>query len=166
MILNIAAGSSPAYPVFERGHRMGIIKRIDHVSIGVEDISRARSFLTDVLGGDPLPDQGDSPEGFRWETFMLGGKKVELVSPHTPGEGGVGRYIAKRGEGYHHISVAVENLDAALAYFESKGIAVLGVNRDNLNFQHFYLHPKQTFGAMIQVFEENDHTRSLAGDKG
>src|SRR5262249_32091016 len=122
---------------------MSIFKRLDHVSIGVVDIQKALRLFVDVLGGKPLADRGEtSAEGFRWASFMLGGKKVELVSPLVAGEGGVGRYIARHGEGFHHISISVENLPEAISYFESHGIRVLAANYDNPQWKHCYLHPK------------------------
>ena len=137
---------------------MGVFKRLDHVSIGVKDMEKAKVLFTEILGGEELKDQGKSSEGFDWYTFNLGGKKVELVAPHKPGEGGVGRYIEKHGEGFHHISISVENIDDTIAYLDSKGVRVLGVNKESESFKHFYLHPKDTFGALIQVFEENEKT--------
>ncbi len=118
-----------------------------------------------MLGAEPLGDQGETPaEGFRWSTFKLGGKKLELVSPTVPGAGGVGRYIARHGEGFHHISISVENLPEAIKYFESQGIGVLAVNYDNPHWRHCYLNPKDTCGALIQVFEENEKTLGDAGE--
>ena len=93
---------------------------------------------------------------------MLGGKKVELVCATTPGEGGVGRYIAKHGQGYHHMSISVENLEESIKYFESKGITILSSSTGDENWKHYYLHPKHTYGALIQVFEENEKTTSNA----
>ena len=140
-----------------------MLKRLDHVSIGVLDMDRARDLFCDILGGELLADAGESPAaGFDWITFRLGGKKVELVSPRTPGEGGVGEYLAKYGEGFHHISCAVDDLIEARAHFESNGIRVLGYNDERASFKHFYLHPKDTFGALIQVFEECANTIRLA----
>jgi methylmalonyl-CoA epimerase len=144
---------------------MSIFKRLDHVSIGVLDLEAAKRLFLDVLGGRPLKDVGsNASEGFSWTTFLLGGKKVELVSPTTPGEGGVGRFLAKRGEGFHHISISVENLDEAIQYFESQGLRVLAPNKTNPTWKHCYLHPQDTHGALIQVFEENDHTLAGAGE--
>lgn len=140
---------------------MSIFKRLDHVSIGVNDFDAARRLFVDVFGGEPMRDVGtNEAESFQWTTFKLGGKKVEIVSPTRPGEGGVGRYLAKHGEGFHHISISVENLDEAIKYFESKGVRVLAPSKQNPTWKHFYLHPKDTFGALIQVFEENEHTLS------
>ena len=103
-------------------------------------------------------------EGFRWTTFKLGGKKVELVSPTVPGEGGVGRYIAKHGEGYHHISISVANLEEAIRHFESNGLPVLAPSTSDPNWKHCYLHPQDTYGALIQVFEETEKTLAGSGD--
>lgn len=138
---------------------MSIFKRLDHVSIGVNDLEAARRLFIDVFGGQPLRDTGSNEdELFQWTTFKLGGKKVELVASTTAGEGGVGRYIAKHGEGFHHLSISVENLAEAIQYFESHGLRVLSPNTKNPQWKHFYLHPADTHGALIQVFEENPHT--------
>lgn len=142
---------------------MSIFKRFDHVSIGVNDINKAKEFFCDLLECEAMKDEGsDKDEEFDWVTFNLGGKKVELVAPHTPGQGGVGRYIERMGEGFHHISIAVDNLKEAADYFESKGVRMIGGNFEGTSWKHFYLHPKDTFGAMIQVFEENNYTEELA----
>lgn len=143
---------------------MSIFLRLDHVSIGVADFDRAKKLFVDVLGGEPLPDVGENAdEQFSWFTFKLGGKKLEIVAPTTPGEGGVGRYISKHGEGFHHLSISVQDLDAAIKHFEDHGVRVLAPNKQDANWKHCYLHPKDTFGAMIQVFEENEHTLELGG---
>ncbi len=144
---------------------MSIFKRLDHVSIGVNDMDAARRLFVDVFGGQPLKDVGtNESEGFRWTTFKLGGKKVELVSPTEPGKGGVGRYIARHGEGFHHLSISVENLAEAIKFFESRGLRVLAANSDNSDWKHCYLHPQDTHGALIQVFEETPRTISGSGD--
>jgi methylmalonyl-CoA epimerase len=140
---------------------MSVFLRLDHVSIGVLDMEKAKRLFFDVLGGQELSDQGTNPvEGFHWATFLLGGKKLEVVAPTVEGEGGVGRFLASRGEGLHHLSISVANLEEAVAYFQEKGIRVLAVNTENPLWKHCYLHPKDTFGALIQVFEENEKTLS------
>ncbi len=138
---------------------MAVFKRLDHVSIGVRDLAAARRLFVDVLGGEPLRDVGQNEsENFQWTTFKLGGKKLELVAALEPGEGGVGRYLAKHGEGFHHLSISVENLEQAIEYFESHGLRVLAPNTQNPDWKHCYLHPQDTHGALIQVFEETERT--------
>ena len=134
-----------------------MFKRLDHVSIGVLDMEKARRLFCEVLGGEPLPDGGEAGD-FDWMSFMLGGRKVELVTPRTPGEGGVGKYLAKHGEGFHHICCTVEDLSAAREYVESQGLRILGGDP-----RYFYLHPQDTFGALIQVVEETADTLEMAG---
>ena len=142
---------------------MTILRRLDHVSIGVHDHAKAEHLFLDILGGERIADEGVcEPECFRWSTFRLGGKKIELVSSLSRGEGGVGRYLEKYGEGMHHLSFGVDSLDAAIDFFISHGIRVLLENRAAEKFKHCYLHPMDTCGVLIQVFEENDDTRSKA----
>lgn len=133
---------------------MGIIKRLSHVAIGVEDIEKAREFLCGVLGAKPTrPPRTNNVEAFTFQQFELGGSEIELVTPVVPGEGGVGRYIAKHGEGLHHISVKVENAQEAIKYFESKGIRLLGAEGDKSTWRGFYLHPQDAYGTLIQVYQ-------------
>lgn len=142
---------------------MGVFKRLDHVSIGVKDLEKAKTFFHDVLGCEPMKDLGsDKEDGFDWVTYNLGGKKIELVAPIVAGEGGVGRYIEKAGEGFHHISVSVDDVEKSARFFKSKGIRVIGEHFESKGWKHFYLHPEDTFGALIQVFEESEHTIDLA----
>ncbi|MFO0947205.1 MAG: VOC family protein [Planctomycetota bacterium] len=138
---------------------MSIFRRLDHVSIGVKDHEKAERLFIDIFGGERMGDAGVSPgECFRWSTFKLGGKKVELVSPTEPGAPGVGKYLEKYGEGMHHLSISVDNLSSAIAYFQSQGVRVLAENDSNPLWRHCYLHPADTFGVLIQVFEENEQT--------
>ncbi len=141
---------------------MSVFQRLDHVSIGVNDLAAAKRLFVDVLGGVPLRDVGvNASEAFEWFTFKLGGKKLELVSATQRGEGGVGRYLEKHGEGFHHLSISVANLDEAIRYFEAHGLRVLAPSKSDPNWKHCYLHPQDTHGALVQVFEENEKT--LAG---
>lgn len=133
---------------------MSIFKNLDHVAIGVEDIEKARRFFCDVLGAEAVrPEKTSQQEAFTFQKFELGGAYIELVTPVVKGEGGVGRYLKKHGEGLHHISVTVEDAQEALKYFESKGIRILGTGPDKSRWRHYYLHPKDTFGALIQISE-------------
>lgn len=143
---------------------MSVFKRFDHVSIGVTDVEKARTLFLDVLGGEELADKGSSEsEGFDWFTFNLAGKKIEVVNPTSP-DGGVGRYMESHGEGFHHMSIAVHDLKETIAYLESKNIRILAADFGTDSFRHCYLHPKDTFGALIQLFEESDQTIADAGE--
>ena len=71
-------------------------------------------------------------------------------------------FLARHGEGFHHISISVANLDEAIRYFESQGLRVLAANSSDPAWKHFYLHPQDTHGALVQVFEENERTLASA----
>lgn len=136
-----------------------VFQRLDHVSIGVLNLDRAKQLYLDIFGGEPLADAGTNvDEQFHWLTFKLGGRKLELVAPTAPGEGGVGRFLAKRGEGFHHLSISVADLPQAMSYFQARGLRILAASSDNPFWKHCYLHPQDTCGVLVQVFEENPQT--------
>ena len=64
-------------------------------------------------------------------------------------------------KGFITFSISVANIEEAARYFESQGIRVLSLNTTNADWKHCYLHPQDTHGASIQVFEET--LRTLAG---
>ncbi len=103
------------------------------------------------------------PKGFDGRRSSSAARSSSWSRRRFLATGGVGRYIARHGEGFHHISISVENLPEAVQYFELHGIGVLAANYDNPHWRHCYLNPKDTCGALIQVFEENEKTLGDAG---
>ena len=115
---------------------MSIFERLDHLTILVQDLDAARRRFVDVFGGELLKEVGLSEsEGFRWFTFELRGKKRELVSPTVPGEGGVGRYLAKHGDGFYHVSISVDSVVDASRFFKTHGLRVLVAKTDKPNWK-------------------------------
>ena len=83
---------------------------------------------------------------------------IELVSP-VDQEGAVARFIRKRGEGLHHVSIAVEDLEAALTRFTAAGGRVIRVPSyyrapDGAPLVEAFLHPKDVHGVLFHLYEE------------
>jgi methylmalonyl-CoA/ethylmalonyl-CoA epimerase len=126
--------------------------RIAHVGIAIPSLSAATAFYRDVLGMDPV-ELSDS-DGARIEAFQAGESLVELLEPdgaETP----IGKFIAKRGAGIHHICFAVDDLDAMLERCKAKGIRLidetprLGAEGKRIAF----LHPSSTAGILVELSE-------------
>lgn len=126
--------------------------RIAHVGIAIPSLAAATAFYRDVLGMDPV-ELSDS-DGARIEAFQAGESLVELLEPdgaETP----IGRFIAKRGAGIHHICFAVDDLDAMLERCKAKGIRLidetprLGAEGKRIAF----LHPSSTAGILVELSE-------------
>jgi methylmalonyl-CoA/ethylmalonyl-CoA epimerase len=85
--------------------------RIAHVGVAVSDLDAALAFYRDVLGIEPHPPE--QVDGATILSLSLGESDIELMAP-TAADTPVGKFLAKRGPGIHHICYRVPDLDAAL----------------------------------------------------
>jgi methylmalonyl-CoA epimerase len=132
-----------------------MIRRIDHVAIAVRDLERAKHFFIECLGGRELFCAPFADQGYRWTTLELGTSCfIELLDP-LDADGFVNRFIEKRGEGPHHITIQVDDLEAMHKMLEEKGIKTFGYSEALPGWKEFYIHPKEAFGTLIQFAEFN-----------
>lgn len=130
-----------------------MIRRIDHVAIAVRDLERAKHFFIECLGGRELFCAPFADQGYRWTTLELGTSCfIELIDPLSE-DGFVHRFIEKRGEGPHHITIQVDDLEATHKKLEEKGIETFGYSEALPGWKEFYIHPKEAFGTLIQFAE-------------
>ena len=131
------------------------IRRVDHISIAVRDLEKARAFFIGVLGGRELFSAPVIPQKFRWTTIELGTSCfIELIDP-LEGDGFVHRFLESRGEGPHHITIQVEDIRKIHRILEEKGIPTFGFWEPFPAWKEFYIHPKHAFGTLIQFAEFN-----------
>lgn len=133
-------------------HPTGPATRIAHIGIALAAIDAQLPFYRDVLGLAAVPVQ-DS-DGARIVALDADGSLVELLEPAAP-DSPIGRFIAKRGPGIHHICFAVADLDAALEKCRQSGVelvdevARIGAEGKRIAF----LHPRSTGGVLIELSE-------------
>ncbi len=131
-----------------------MIARIDHIGIAVQNISEALMFFQDALG--VKLDRVESEEGGRTQVAFLpvGASDVELVEPQDA-DSGLAKFMAKRGEGVHHICFEVDDIDAALARLKEKGAQLIDqtprVNAKGMRYA--FIHPKSAHGVLIELYQ-------------
>lgn len=132
-----------------------MIHRIDHVAIVVNDIETALRVYRDALGlrlgqVQTIPDQ-DVKIAF----LPAGDSEIELLEPINP-ESGVAKFLAKRGEGMHHICLEVDDLDATLAELAAQGVELIDrAPRAGAHGRIAFIHPKGSHGVLIELLERN-----------
>ena len=132
-----------------------MIRRIDHVSVAVRDLDKAREFFIDTLGGRELYSMAMPEQGFRWTTLELGTScLLEIIDP-LEGDGFLQRFLEKNGEGPHHITIQVDDIERVMAVLKEKGIETFGYSEELPCWKEVFVHPKQAFGALIQFAEFN-----------
>jgi len=129
--------------------------KLDHIGIAVKDIERALKFYADILGLTLAGEEVISEQKVRTAFLPIGDTEVELLESTEP-DGPVANFIEKKGEGIQHIAFKVNNIEAALKELEDKGIRLIdGKPRIGAgNKKIAFLHPKDTFGVLVELSEE------------
>jgi methylmalonyl-CoA epimerase len=137
-----------------------VIERFDHVAMAVWDI-RAALGMIDFMGG-VFRDGGDNVRmRFRWVQFtMPGGAKLELIQPLEDNDWLV-RHLERRGEGLHHVTFKVFDLDKAVKQARAQGMEITGYSRTD-DWSEAFIHPKTANGVVVQLAEWNDVFRWAA----
>jgi methylmalonyl-CoA/ethylmalonyl-CoA epimerase len=137
-----------------------VIERFDHVSVAVQSIGSAASLLR-LVGASHFDGGISSVAAFRWDQYRLPGAGVlELIAPLDPDDAThfINRFIEERGEGLHHLTFKVRDLDLAIARAEGLGFAVVGVDTSDAEWKEAFVHPKSANGVLIQLAEfPSDH---------
>jgi len=133
--------------------------KISHLGIAVRSIEDSLSFYRDALGLDIAEFGQVEDQGVNIVMFPVGESRIELLEPFSE-DTPVGRFIAKRGEGLHHICYEVEDLKMKLEELRSRGVRVLdGYPRRGAEGRLVaFLHPTSANGVLVELTEkENGH---------
>lgn len=130
------------------------VKAIHHVAVVVEDMEKSLAFWRDALGMD-LHELRDVPAEKSQVAFMpLDGAEVELVMP-TSDDSGIAKYLAKRGEGMHHICLQVDDIVGMLSQLKSKDIRLINEEprKAEDGKQYAFIHPESTGGVLVELYQ-------------
>jgi methylmalonyl-CoA/ethylmalonyl-CoA epimerase len=136
------------------------LRRLDHVGIAVADLTAARALYEQVLGLQVTHEEVIEDQGVHELLLRAGDAFVQLVAPLSP-DTPVGRFLAKRGEGVHHVGFAVPDVAAAIADLRAQGTEVIdpaprtGSGGTTIAF----LHPRSMQGVLVELVEEGSGSR-------
>jgi len=130
--------------------------RLAHVAVAVDDLAGARRVFSDLLGLPLAHEETVAEQGVHTVALDLAdGGQIELLEP-TGDDTPVGKFLAKRGAGLHHVAVVVDDLEAMLARLAEEGVALIdreprvGAGGHRIAF----LHPKSTAGVLVELIQE------------
>jgi methylmalonyl-CoA/ethylmalonyl-CoA epimerase len=127
---------------------------IDHVAIAVHDLDASLADMKSQYGSEPVSREIVESQGVEEAMVPLGGSNVQLLQPLTP-ESAVGRFLAKRGEGMHHIAFAVPDIDAAIEHLASTGARMIDTEARIGGGGHriAFVHPSAFAGTLVELVE-------------
>lgn len=137
----------------KRGDMPKII-RIDHIAVLVEEIDETLAFWRDGLGLE-LKGLEDVPgENSRVAFLPAGDSEIELVQP-TSAEGGLRRFLEKRGPGMHHLCLQVDDIEGMLSRLKEHGVQLINETPQAglAGRRYAFIHPKSANGVMVELYE-------------
>ncbi len=132
-----------------------MLLKIEHVGIAVNDLEKSNLLYTALLGIKPYKTEIVEQEGVNVSFFTSGETKIELLQA-TNENSPIAKFIAKKGEGIHHLAFAVEDIVASMAELKKSGFELLSdtPKRGADNKLICFLHPKTTNGVLIELCQE------------
>jgi methylmalonyl-CoA epimerase len=134
-----------------------LFTEIDHVAIAVNDLDGAIAWYADVFGAEVTHREVVESDGVEEALVRVADSYIQLLTP-TRDDSPVAKYLAKRGEGLHHVAFRVEDCAAALARVKESGARVIDdVPRPgSRNTTVAFIHPQDAFSTLIELVQENE----------
>ncbi len=128
-----------------------MIRRIHHVGIVVKRLKEAYAFYRGVLGLPLVREADITDQGVRAALLAAGDSEIELLEPLGPATP-VGRFLARRGEGLHHLCFETPDVGGSLADLKERGVELLDTApRTGLAGQIGFLHPRACSGVLVEL---------------
>jgi len=127
---------------------------IDHVGVAVEDIDESLAIYRDALGMPLVHRETVAEQGVDAALLDVGDCHVELLQPLGP-DTAVGKYLARRGPGLHHVAYRVENIEDTLQALSAAGMRLIDEQprRGIRNSRVAFVHPGSTASVLTEIVQ-------------
>ena len=131
------------------------MNKIEHIGIAVKDLNASNELFAKLFGTPSYKQETVESEGVTTSFFQVGPNKIELLEA-TREDSPIAKYIAKKGEGIHHIAFDVEDIYAEVERLKAEGFIILNETPKNGadNKLVVFLHPKSSNGVLIELCQE------------
>ncbi|MGC1298527.1 MAG: methylmalonyl-CoA epimerase [Alloacidobacterium sp.] len=128
--------------------------KIDHFGIAVKSIAAARGFY-ESLGLHIMQEEVVEHEGVRVAMIPVDESRIELLEP-TADDSPVGRFLAKRGEGLHHVALHVDDISSTLEELKAKGARLISdeIQIGAGGHLYFFVHPSSAGGVLLEICQD------------
>lgn len=131
------------------------MKKIEHIGIAVKDLEQSNLLFEKLFNKAHYKIEEVASEGVKTSFFQVGPNKIELLQATNP-ESPIAKFIAKKGEGIHHIAFVVSDIHQEIKRLKSEGFIVLNETpkKGADNKLVAFLHPKSSNGVLIELCQE------------
>ena len=133
-----------------------LLTEIDHVAIAVYDLEAAIAWYAEVFGAEVVHSEIVASDGVEEALIRVADSYVQLLTP-TREDSPVGKYLAAKGEGLHHVAYRVADCAIALEAVKASGARVIdeAPRPGSRNTTVAFIHPKASFSTLIELVQEN-----------
>lgn len=133
------------------------LSHIEHVGIAVKSLEEAIPFWEEKLGLKCYKIEEVKEQKVKTAFFQIGQSKIELLESTDP-DGPIGKFIEKKGEGIHHLAIAVKDIQQNLTELASKDVQLIDTTprKGAEGLDIAFLHPKSTHGVLLELCENNN----------
>jgi methylmalonyl-CoA/ethylmalonyl-CoA epimerase len=134
-----------------------VLGRIDHIGVATEDLEGSLELYEKTLGMPLVHRETVEEQGVEAALLDIGDGHVELLRPLGP-DTPVGKYLAKKGPGLHHVAYAVEDIDSTLTQLKDSGMKLIdeeprvGIRNSRVAF----VHPGATGSVLTEIVEPSE----------
>lgn len=131
------------------------MNKIEHIGIAVSNLEDAIKTYTELLNTPCYKTEEVVSEGVKTAFFQIGDSKIELLEA-TNDDSPIAKFIAKKGQGIHHIAFDVTDIEASMATYREKGFQLLNETPKNGadNKLVAFIHPKSANGVLVELCQE------------
>jgi methylmalonyl-CoA/ethylmalonyl-CoA epimerase len=131
------------------------MEKLEHIGIAVKNLEQSNELFARLLGRNHYKIEVVESEGVRTSFFEVNGVKIELLEA-TDDNSPISKFIAKKGEGVHHLAFEVVSIENAIETYKAKGFDLVSdVPKQGADNKRIcFLHPRSTNGVLIELCEE------------
>ncbi|NNC83013.1 MAG: methylmalonyl-CoA epimerase [Flavobacteriales bacterium] len=131
------------------------MQKIEHLGIAVHNLQESEEIYSRLFGTGPYKRESVESESVTTSFFRVGANKIELLES-TAEDGPIAKFLAKRGEGIHHVAFAVDDIHSEMQRLRDEGFRLLNEEpkRGADNKLIAFVHPKDSSGVLIELCQE------------
>ena len=125
---------------------------LDHIGIAVQDLDQALAFYQEALGLDVEVPEEVVSQKIKAHLIPLGQSSLELLEATSP-ESPIAKFLKKRGPGVHHLTLRVEDIDAALEQLRTRGVQLIDEKPKSgaEGALVAFIHPRSAHGVLVEL---------------
>jgi lactoylglutathione lyase/methylmalonyl-CoA/ethylmalonyl-CoA epimerase len=133
-----------------------MIKAIDHIGFVVRSTEETTKIFSGALGFSVLESMDVPEQGFKSTSISKEGATIELIEPTNP-EGAIAKFLEKKGEGLHHISLQVDDIEQQVAALKTEGVQFVSEKPMQVTdkAKSIFIHPKSTGGILTELIQRS-----------